>query len=369
LAQVHNDFHLEKYLADGIRDTLKSLLGISRGNPRSALFFARFARNLQKSQQLRLQSEGAGLHVPPFLIASITQQCNLNCAGCYAMALAGDESGCASPGASMDAAQWDGIFSEAEALGIGFVLLAGGEPLLKPEILAAAGRHAGILFPVFTNGTLLSGDALKLFRRHRNLVPVISLEGGMESTDLRRGPGVFSSIFETMKALKKTGILFGASVTVTTDNLEEVLGQAFRETLSSRGCRAIIYVEYVPMGATDQALAPGAMDRARMMDLLNQARQGAELMLLIAFPGDEEASGGCLAAGRGFIHIQHDGSTEPCPFSPFSDTNVTSGGIRGALDSPFFRRLRESGILTGDHAGGCVLHQRRAEVEAMAAQR
>ena len=37
-------------------------------------------------REIAKQQEKEGLHVPPFLIASIASQCNLHCAGCYARA-------------------------------------------------------------------------------------------------------------------------------------------------------------------------------------------------------------------------------------------------------------------------------------------
>lgn len=366
MRSLQRDFNLEKYLVEGVEETLKSLMTISRGNLRSALFLGRYVRHGKKAMDRRTAAKERGIHVPPFLIASITGECNLNCAGCYAMARPSGNPSCEGAAIPLETDQWERIFAEAEALGIGFVLLAGGEPLLRPDVLKAAGERPGILFPVFTNGTLLGGQVLDLFKKRRNLVPVLSLEGGEASTDQRRGQGVFREILDRMDILKKTGILYGASVTVTGENLEEVLSRSFRDGLADRGCRAVIYVEYVPMGADDLHLAPGEKERIRMMEMLDRARQEGEGMLLIAFPGDEEASGGCLATGRGFIHIHHDGRTEPCPFSPYSDTNIAEGGILGALDSPLFRKLRESGILTGPHAGGCVLHQHRVEVEAMA---
>lgn len=44
-------------------------------------------------------------------------------------------------------------------------------------------------------------------------------------------------------------------------------------------------------------------------------------MVFLSFSGDEKYVGGCLAAGRGFFHINANGEVEPCPFSPYSDVN------------------------------------------------
>ena len=88
-------------------------------------------------------------------------------------------------------------------------------------------------------------------------------------------------------------------------------------------------------------------------------------MILLAFPGDERADGGCMAAGRGFFHINSHGGAEPCPFSPYSDINVRDTSLRDAIHSRLFRALREGDFLDDDHVGGCVLYEKRAEVEAM----
>ena len=65
------------------------------------------------------------------------------------------------------------------------------------------------------------------------------------------------------------------------------------------------------------------------------------------------------------VHIGPDGSAEPCPFSPYSDINVRDTSLREALRSRLFTSLRSGDILADDHAGGCVLYEKRAEVEAL----
>jgi len=90
-------------------------------------------------------------------------------------------------------------------------------------------------------------------------------------------------------------------------------------------------------------------------------------MIVISFPGDEKESGGCLAAGRGFFHINARGDAEPCPFSPYSDTNLRGTSLRDALQSPFFSRLREEGALGLEHTGGCALFDQADYVKRLAA--
>jgi MoaA/NifB/PqqE/SkfB family radical SAM enzyme len=88
-------------------------------------------------------------------------------------------------------------------------------------------------------------------------------------------------------------------------------------------------------------------------------------MVFISFPGDEKATGGCVAAGRGFFHINSHGGAEPCPFSPYSDVNVRDGGLKEAMNSPLFTALRSGDLLADDHKGGCVLYEKREQVQAL----
>lgn len=355
-------FILEEYLAQGVEGIVKEVVRATLSNPKTSLFMAQFARASKKAEKRRCEAEEHGEHIPPFLIASITSRCNLRCAGCYAR----ENQGCCEKESEdvLTAAQWQKIFREAETLGISFVLLAGGEPLLRKDVLTAAGAVPHILFPVFTNGTLFDDDLFVLFDRYRNLVPMISLEGQKGFTDDRRGNGVYEKLLSVMERLTKQGILFGVSITVTTENAEEVTSAEFLRMLEAKGCKTVIYVEYVPFSEEKESLAFGESERLRFTDRLLTLRRSYKEMVLIAFPGDEEESGGCLAAGRGFFHINVKGGAEPCPFSPYSDYNVKDGTLSEALRSDLFTHLKDSGMLLAEHTGGCTLFARKEEVEA-----
>ena len=98
---------------------------------------------------------------------------------------------------------------------------------------------------------------------------------------------------------------------------------------------------------------------------MEQLRAEYPDLLLLSFPGDELAMGGCMAAGREFFHINSHGGAEPCPFSPFSDINVRTTSLRDALNSDLFRKIRAEGLLLDDHEGGCVLYEKRDQVKAL----
>ena len=363
---MNSSFDLIEYMNQGVKGIVENALKASLKNPREAAFFVKFLGASKKAEERRTQLENSGKHIPPFLIASIATKCNLFCNGCYARA----NQSCHEDAADdqLSSQEWHRIFEEASSLGVSFILLAGGEPLMRRDVIRCAGKVQNIIFPIFTNGTIVSDDDLELFNRKRNLVPIISLEGSREETDERRGTGVYDLIENAMDQLKNRGIYFGTSITVTTENIHTVMQEAFIRMLSNSGCKIIFFVEYVPVSPETEYLAPGQKERDLMEHQLNALRIQNEEMVLLSFPGDEKYSGGCLAAGRGFFHINANGGAEPCPFSPFSDINVKDTSLVDVLNSKLFRRLTESEFLTAEHKGGCVLFEKESEVRKILAE-
>ena len=363
MSRIDESFDLQAYLTAGVEKVVSDALKATLKDPRESAFMLKFAAASKAASRKRRQAEDAGEHVPPFLIASITSQCNLHCAGCYSRC--NNATADTAPVAQLTDEEWLRIFDEADDMGISFILLAGGEPMLRRDIIEAAGKKPNILFPIFTNGTFIDKRYFELFDRCRNLIPILSIEGGKEITDARRGEGVYDLLIAGMDEFSRRSLIFGASVTVTKENLREVSSDAFLKKLSDRGCRAVIFVEFVPVTEESRELAPGDEERETLRREIARLREEHPEMVYIAFPGDEKSSGGCVAAGRGFFHINSHGGAEPCPFSPYSDVNIKNTSLREAMRSPLFTALRNGDILMDDHEGGCVLYEKRAQVEAL----
>ncbi len=354
------DFNLQDYLADGVEIIIKDALRASIKNPKEILFLRRFSKHAKKANEIRQEYDESGQNIPAFLIASITSSCNLHCTGCYSRA---NES-CSDdvPLNQLSGDEWGDIFQEAKELGISFIVLAGGEPMLREDVIVKASEFPEILFPIFTNGTMLNDDYLKLFDKNRNLVPILSIEGDEEVTDSRRGEGVYSQLINSMNQMKKNNIIFGASLTFTKGNLSTLLSDDFISKLHDFGCKVIFFIEYVPVNGETVELAPDDNERELLFSEINRLRNDYNDMLFLSFPGDEKTSGGCLAAGRGFFHINSHGGAEPCPASPYSDINVRDTSLLEALNSKLFKSLRDGGLLMDDHEGGCVLFEHEDDV-------
>jgi MoaA/NifB/PqqE/SkfB family radical SAM enzyme len=360
---MSSDFNISEYMSNGIENVVKGVVKASFKNPKETAFVVKYALSSNEAKKKRNSFERKGENIPAFLISSITSSCNLFCKGCYARENKSCGEGLKKE--QMSSERWGSIFKEAKEIGISFILLAGGEPLMRRDIIEKAAEVKEIMFPIFTNGTMLQKEYIELLDKNRNLVPMLSIDGDKKQTDERRGAGTYDTLMDVMDKLKKKGILYGASVTVTTDNVRTVTSKAFFDKIYNKGCKGLIFIEYVPVTVATKQLAPTDNERKILECGQGKLREQYEDAIFLSFPGDEKYSGGCLAAGRGFFHINVEGFAEPCPFSPYSDTNLKDCTLRDALKSPLFKKLNETGMLFGEHEGGCLLFQKEDQVKEL----
>ena len=110
--------------------------------------------------------------------------------------------------------------------------------------------------------------------------------------------------------MKAQHVFFGTSTTLTRDNYVLTTDRRYLRDLLKRGCRLFYYINYIPVEpGTEHLQLPG--DRVQAFEKLLTSYRKTMPCLFIAFPHDEIALGGCLAAGRGFVHINAYGDVEP----------------------------------------------------------
>lgn len=342
-----------------ISETLAQAVRIISSDPALLIPGTVILHHQKKAAAVRKNHEREGLMVPPIMIASITSRCNLACAGCY---MHGRHE---KPAPEMSREVLAGVVEQASDLGVSVIVIAGGEPLVRAEeILTLAQAHPAVLFPVFTNGLLIDDAVAAAIAKHRNIVPVISFEGFREETDARRGKGVYDRLLAACSRLKQRGIFFGVSVTTSRDNFPRVTGEAFAREMLAAGARVITFVEYVPMEpGTENLVLTDEQKKVLQIVLADFNRKFPALF--IGFPGDEDQYGGCLAAGRGFVHVSPSGNLEPCPAAPYSDENLAQVPLAEALRSRLLARIRQEPAVLTETSGGCALRANRAWVEEM----
>ncbi len=344
------DKSLRVFFMDAVRITLTS--------PSQAYFFYKTVRRQQKAARLRRHWEKQGVTVPPVLIFSVTTKCNLQCENCYAQALHPPSNN------ELNMEKIRDIFSEARELGVSFFVLAGGEPFLRPGLLELTAEFSDLLFLIFTNGLLIDDKVLQQLQRQKNVIPMVSLEGQAEDTDNRRGEGVYEFLEKMIQRLRCNGIFFGTSLTITRPTFSTLTDYQFIKKLSKAGCRFFLYLEYTPIIEGTGRLVLTSEQRKRLMELMYSYHSKLPA-LFIAVPGHEEEVGGCLAAGRGFVHLTAEGDIEPCPFAPFSDANVRDFSLRQALQSGLLKTLRQHPEQLQISEGGCCLWKKRKWVQSL----
>ena len=235
--------------------------------------------------------------------------------------------------------------------------MAGGEPLVRENILIITKDYPDVLFFIFTNGLVMSDEMANQFQKQKNLVPLISMEGYDSDTDNRRGEGVFQILQQTIQRLKQNEVFFGGSLTVTRSHFDILTDSGFIDTIIGWGGKLILFAEYTPITTNTDNWLITEEQRLKLSGLM-QVFRNKYRALFVNVPGDKKDFGGCLSAGRGFVHVSAEGDLEPCPFAPYSDVNLREKTLKEALQSPFLKAIRENDNHLEESRGSCALWTR-----------
>lgn len=154
---------------------------------------------------------------------------------------------------------------------------------MRKDVIECATEYQSILFPVFTNSTLINNSYIDLLKKSNNLLPVLSIEGSHTNTDERRGKGIYDTVVSKMDDLNKNNILFATSLTVTTENLKEITSSEFIDSIYSKGCKGVIFVEYVPLTKNTEHLALSDNERNTLEHNINTLKTKMRICFLYRF--------------------------------------------------------------------------------------
>ena len=328
---------------------------------------------------------------------NLTRRCNLECAHCYMSATAG-----ADTRGELTTEECRRVIDEIAAVNPNvFLILTGGEPLLRKDLFAIADHAAERRFTVVlgTNGVLLREREAKLMRAHGVLGASISLDSTVSSRHdtFRRQPGAWDGAVRATRVLADEGLDFSLHMSVTDWNVGEVpamidlareLGAKvlnfFFLVRTGRGRdltdidaaayeRILTYLARAqgvgggppsfvqrllgragapeafedpwstPVGATD-ALLIRAKCAPHFRRILYQLNPGSPLL-------KNYAHGSC-PAGKYYCRITPEADVTPCPYMP-----VAAGNLRAASfgdlwrDAGVFADLRDPKL--GGRCGAC----------------
>jgi len=296
------------------------------------LIFNQFYRGASIRNEIRKNPE---TWVPNFVTISPSMRCNLRCQGCY--------SGLYLKDGELSEAELDSIFTQLKENGSYFVVISGGEPwILKDMLLRLFRKHNDMFFLTYTNGTLLDPGTCKKLRKLGNVAAAISVEGWEKETDARRGKGMWQKIHTAMANLRKEGVLFGISITVTRHNFNVITNDRLLEHFLDLGAIFGWFFQFMPVGKDPLLdLVPTPEQRVTTGSRVKELREKYPLFLA-DFWNDGELVGGCLAGGRQYLHILNSGNVEACVFAHFGVDNIRDKKLIDIFNSPFFREIRGS---------------------------
>lgn len=273
-------------------------------------------------------------NIPWIILMDPTSACNLKCKGCWA-AEYGHNS-------NLTLDEMRKIVTEAKALGTHFFMFTGGEPLVrKKDILTVTKENPDCIFLAFTNGTLVDDEFCEELKKSGNFALALSIEGTEETTDFRRGEGVYKKVVDAMALLKKHKCIFGTSICYTSKNYQAVTSDKFYDMEIEAGAKFALYFHYMPIGSdadTSLLLTPEQREHVyRTIRKKRRTRNGKPIFVM-DFQNDGEFVGGCIAGGRNYFHINSEGDAEPCVFIHYSDSNIREKSILECLRSPLFKQ-------------------------------
>jgi MoaA/NifB/PqqE/SkfB family radical SAM enzyme len=260
------------------------------------------------------------------------------------------------------------VLGETEDLGVHYVLVVGGEPLVIPGLIETLTRHRKTLFYLYTNATLLDREHVAGIARAPNILPVVSVEGDECHTDGRRGAGVHAKVEAGMRLMRQAGVLFGFCAMVTRENLDCVTSREWLDKMWAAGAALGVLADHTPFPGEDSAsLALAPEDFLRKEQRVAQRKREAR-PYIVNFPADEYRGGSCGAAGRDFVHISPEGHVEPCPMCRYAADKVGEKSLKESLASPFLSELRRQTAQWEHDGRSCMLMEHDAEVAATASR-
>ncbi|HOG46557.1 MAG TPA: radical SAM protein [Anaerolineae bacterium] len=304
------------------------------------ILFPQFGQDARRSFQAQHHS------IPPGLLAiSPIKACNLRCQGCFT-----------DSGPAREKLEWD-VFSRIvrdarELWGAHFFILAGGEPFLYKDqghrMIDIAEQHRDCFFLLFTNATLIDDAIARRLGALGNVTPAVSVEGLRETTDARRGAGVFDRVVQAMGLLRREHVPFGLSITATSHNYREIMSDEFIDFFYGQMQAMYGWIfQYMPIGrAISIAMMPTPEQRLWMLDRMWQI-VAEKHYFLADFWSSGILTDGCLSAGGrgGYLYIDWNGAITPCAFVPYSPLNIHDvyaggGSLNDVWAHPFFADLR-----------------------------
>ena len=180
-------------------------------------------KNTEPQISTYLHSKGRKLGLPIAGNFELTARCNFNCPMCYVHMT--PEQLKASGKEELTAKQWLDLARAAKDKGMMFVLLTGGEPLVRKDFFEIYDgmREMGLLISINSNGSMLKGEILERFLENPPFRFNISLYGGNNETYRNMcGIPAYDQVKENIRRLRQAGVEVSLNLSITPYNKDDL---------------------------------------------------------------------------------------------------------------------------------------------------
>src|SRR5262245_17481843 len=224
-----------------------------------------FGDRLRYDQHSAAQTSGTRPGWGPIVVWNATKTCNLECVHCYADAAIRRFAG------ELSTEEAQRMIEDLSSINTPALLISGGEPLVRPDILDLAdyATSLGVRVTFSTNGTLINPEKAARLKKIGVTYVGISIDGGKARHDLFRGrAGAFRDAIRGIRNCRDAGIRVGIRFTVSQENLGQ-LGEIFRLVENEDIGRLCIYhLVYSGRGAYLSGIDLTAQQKRTMMTRL-----------------------------------------------------------------------------------------------------
>ncbi len=179
-------------------------------------------RDTEPNMSKYLHRKAIALGLPLSGTFELTPRCNFNCKMCYVHLSPEDAN---ARGKELSAEEWLNIAREAKKEGMLFLLLTGGEPLLRKDFLYIYSelKKMGFYISINTNGSLIKGEILEHFKKDPPYRVNVSLYGGSGDTYKKLcGNPAFEDVINGIREVKKAGSGVRVNLSITPGNCGDI---------------------------------------------------------------------------------------------------------------------------------------------------
>ncbi|QPJ62934.1 MAG: radical SAM protein [Candidatus Nitronauta litoralis] len=299
---------------------------------------------------------------------NLTKRCNLNCDHCY---LDADFRG----GFKSDELSTEECYRVIDQIAQvnpnAFLILTGGEPLLRPDIYDIVRYAADRKFMVVlgTNGTMINHDNAKKIKEagaHGVGISIDSMEPGKHN-QFRGVDRAWEQSMAAFDILNEVGVDFLIQMSVSDMNYKEIPAVVeFSERIGAVAFN-LYFLVCTGRGQGNTDISNEAYEEALKLLYQEQMKYKGRLMInskcapqykRVVYENDPESvyqrtySGGC-PAGTHYSRISPEGDLTPCPFIAESVGNLKTDTFDNLwYNAPLMKQLRDRSNLE-DRCGTC----------------